>query len=171
MQKTILIYLVTYLLLAYLFNYIEFDYSYAELKEYLGILITISGMVFTLMGIWIAFLYPNALLKLIDDDNLENADFSEAKRDTKRLENIVGTVLKSALVVLSISIVYLSGILFSNFDFVKDNIGLVKAFLIAYVLLLSYIQFTAVFSVIASNIMFINDLHSKKEQVEADSDI
>ena len=40
---------------------IPIDYKYDDYKDFINILINISGMIFTIMGIWIAFLYPNAL--------------------------------------------------------------------------------------------------------------
>ena len=108
-------YAVLFIVLAYVFHSIEIDYSYSDFKNYISALLTASSMVFTLMGIWIAFLYPNALQRLVDPVKIENADFSETLNETKRLEGLVGSVLRSAFVVMMVILVFMLKTVFSNF--------------------------------------------------------
>lgn len=147
------------------------QYRYEDLSDYLVVLLTISSMVFTIMGIWIAFLYPNALQRLADPNKVEIADFSETKRDTKNLENIVATVLKSAAVVLSIMLIFLVKLIVSSFDVSEVAIQLGKEILLSGVLFLSLVQAEAIVYVMYSNIIFLTDLHSKRIDRELDEQI
>jgi len=128
-------------------------------------------MVFTLMGIWIAFLYPNALKRIVDQETVEVADFSETLSETKRLEKIVASVLKSALAIIFVLSLYLSKVILSHFDFYINHVLIFKATALAGTTLMSVIQVESIFSVIVANVMFINDLHKKREDRQMDSEI
>ncbi|RLL52303.1 hypothetical protein D8Y20_07255 [Mariprofundus sp. EBB-1] len=145
-------------------------YSYSDFKDYTSILLNVAGMVFTIMGIWIAFIYPNALNRLVDP-KIENVDFSETLHETKRLESIVASVLKSAMVVVCIMLLFLGKILLAHTSFYIGNIELIKSMVLAILLVLSYSLIEAVGHVIIANVMFINDLHTKREDREADDSI
>ena len=76
MLKKILIYLLILACAIYLINNFSLTYSFNDLKDYMNVLLGISGMVFTIMGIWIAFLYPNALSRIVDPNKIKTADFA-----------------------------------------------------------------------------------------------
>ena len=128
-------------------------------------------MVFTLMGLWIAFLYPNALRRLVDPVKIENVDFSDTLNETRRLEGLVGSVLKSAFVVMMIMMIFIFKIYFFNTNFYLSNIFLIKSIALSFVTILTVLQFESIFYVIYSNVMFINEIHKKREDREADEDI
>ena len=123
------------------------------------------------MGIWLAFLYPNALQKLVNPSKVENVDFSVALAETKRLESIVASVLRSAFVVMMIMLIFMLKIIISNFEFYSEYILFIKSFTLSFSLLLGLLQFESILYVIYSNVMFINDLHAKRQQREEDSDL
>jgi hypothetical protein len=171
MNLKLLIYLIFFIgVTAFFYNY-PINYKYIDYKEFLTVLLTVSSMVFTLMGIWIAFLYPNALQRVIDPLTIENADFSVALTETRRLEGLVASVLKSALVVITIVFIYLLKILFFQTDLYLSNVDLIKSGALTTVIVLSFIQFESILYVIYSNVMFLNELHSKREDRQADADI
>jgi hypothetical protein len=145
--------------------------SYADFKDYCNALLAISGMVFTIMGIWIAFLYPNALLRLMDTKKVETADFSEAYRDTRRLESIVASIIISASVAVAISILMLIKMIFSGTPVYLENLNSIKSAAVAIIIFLSFYQYYSVLRVIYANYMFVSDLHIKREDAEADKDI
>lgn len=146
------------------------NYSFEDYKEYSSVLINVSSMVFTIMGIWIAFLYPNALSRIVDP-KIKTVDFSESLLETKRLESLVSSILKSAFVIIFIMIFFLSKVLLFKSDLYLQNSIFIKELVLSFTVLLSYIQLEAVLSVMYSNIMFLNDLHNKREDRKADSDI
>lgn len=145
--------------------------SYADFKDYSNALLAISGMVFTIMGIWIAFLYPNALLRLTDTSKVETADFSEAYRDTRRLESIVASIIISASVAMAISLLMLVKMIFSGTAIYLEHINIIKSGAIAIAIFLSFYQYYSVLRVIYANYMFVSDLHIKREDAEANKDI
>ncbi|WP_143146002.1 hypothetical protein [Vibrio vulnificus] len=133
-------------------------------------MLVVSTMVFTLMAIWIAYLYPDALDKIRDQEKLEIADFSEAKSKLKRLEFIVASVLKSASVSIVIIAIYLGKALFESISyvFVIKEAGYLLA---PTMITLFWLQSEAIFSVMKANVTFINELHTRKEHKEEDEDI
>lgn len=161
------------LLAAFEFAYLhwEISYSLSDLKNYTDALLAASGMVFTIMGIWIAFLYPNALNRIVNQEKIEIADFSETLSDTKRLENIVASVLKSAIAIVFVLALYLFKVILSKTSIYTNHISLLKASALAGTTIMSIIQIEAILSVVFANIMFINDLHRKRENRQMDSEI
>ncbi|MHA7923700.1 MAG: hypothetical protein ACX936_00775 [Marinobacter sp.] len=123
------------------------------------------------MGIWIAFLYPNALQRLVNPDKVENADFSETLGETKRLEGLVGSVLKSAFVLSMILSFFMAKLVFSGLDFYDEVVFDLKKISLSFFLVLSVLQLESVFYVVYSNVMFVNELHQKREDREADADV
>lgn len=114
------------------------------------------------MGIWIAFLYPNALSRIVDPKTVETADFSESFLESKRLGSIVGSVMKSAAVVLGVLVM----------TFLKLPVSAIPALMqyklefkyvgLSAALTLLVLQSEAIFGVIYANVMFLNDLHTKR---------
>lgn len=152
----------------YLIYRFSLDYRAHDFVQYTSILINVSSMVFTLMGIWIAFLYPNALKRIVDPNRKAKEDFSESLYETKRLESIVLSILKSGVVVLGIMLIYFSKVLLSNTFLYINHLQFIKTVALAWLILLSWLQVEAVVQVGYANIMFLNDLHDKREEGEVD---
>lgn len=169
--KFLWLYIALFITLTIAIYYFEIDYSFGDYDAYATVLIGVSGMVFTIMGIWIAFIYPNALQRIVNPKKLEVADFSEGLEDTHRLEAIVGSVLKSAMVIIFLMMLLLLKLVFTKSGFYALNIVVIKALLLSVIIVLSYVQIEAVYQVIKANISFIEDLHNKREQREIDDDI
>jgi len=171
MFRRLIMYLILMFGLFTLFNFYPVDYTYSDFRDYLTVLLTVSSMVFTLMGIWIALLYPNALQRLVVPSKFVNADISTTLSETKRLEGLVASVLKAAFVVTMIMLVYLGKIFLFKTDMYASYTVLFKSGAISMVAILSIIQLESIGYVIFSNVVFINELHSKREDHEAEADI
>lgn len=155
----------------YTFLNFEIDFPYSALKDYFSSLQAVSGMIFTIMGIWIAFIYPNALQRITNPEKIEVADFSETLSETKRLETLVMTVMESAIVLTAIMVFYGAKVVLSSFNFYSTYIDELKAASLSLALALGILQLKAIYEVIASNLIFINELHRKREEREEDDDI
>lgn len=155
----------------YLYFRFQFTYAYADYRDYITSLSGISGMVFTIMGIWIAFLYPNAISRIANPEKLVSKDFTESKSEAKRLESIVGAIMTSAIVAVLASIIILAKtVLVSTSIYVTHEIHF-RAAAISLATFLTLIQLESVFHVVLSNIMFINDLHFKRQNRQADEEL
>lgn len=128
-------------------------------------------MVFTIMGIWIAFLYPNAMNRIVSPDKLVTKDFSESRSDAKRLESIVGAVMISALVMITALLVSLAKMIFIMTPIYIEYRLQVKATALSVLILITFAQLESVFYVVLSNVMFINDLHIKRQTKQADNEL
>jgi len=171
MKLKIAIYTVAFILIFVVCYLFDLNYKYSHLKDYLEVLVGVSSMIFTLMGIWIAFLYPNALRRIADPKKIEHADFTETLQDTRRLEGLVGSVMKSAFVVLTVMLIFLMRTILSDLPLSFACAALLKAAALSVVMTLTFLQVESIFYVIYSNILFINELHNKREDREADKNI
>lgn len=146
-------------------------FSYSDYKDYLTSLSGISGLVFTIMGIWIAFLYPNAISRIADPNKLIAKDFTESKSDAKRLESIVGAIMTSAIVAVLVLLITLTKTLLGSTSIYTEFHTNLRAIAIAAAIFLTLIQLESVFHVVISNVMFINDLHFKRQNRQSDEDL
>jgi len=156
--------LVLLVVFAIVFIVSDVRYSYADLKSFTDLLLNVSGAIFTVMGIWIAFLYPNALRKIVDPATLAVADFTEDRSETSRLNYVVGSVLKSAVVALAIITIGMLRVLFPLLPSAAGHALWIKQILLAFVIWLFLVQSSALFQVIVANISFLNDLYSKRAE-------
>jgi hypothetical protein len=145
------------------------DYSIGDFKNFTDSLLAVAGMVFTLMGIWIAIIYPNALQRFVNPSTVASADFTADLSDTRRLEALVAGVLKSALAVMFVLITYMLKFVLSKTQIYSDHIASLKWAALSLAVALSILQLEAIFRVAVANIMFINDLHSKRRERQVDN--
>jgi len=133
----------------------------------LGLLVGVSGAIFTIMSIWIAFLYPNAL-RTLKGDNLVNADFSSSGGDTTRLKIIVGVIVQSALSMAFSLIGMLFVSFYESFGLKTQEITLATMqFLLVF---FSGLQISAIISVIHINSSFVKNLEGKNKARARDWD-
>ncbi|HTG56502.1 MAG TPA: hypothetical protein VL943_09555 [Niabella sp.] len=134
-------------------------FSYQDVEPLISALENMSAMVFTIMGIWIAFIYPNAILRITQPSKID-AIFSE--EDEKRINMLVGTIIVSALVLVFLLLSTLLKLFLSKSGLYLHFPSLVKITGVSFLLLLSYVQLVCVYIVIASNVNFLIDLRSKR---------
>lgn len=82
------IYIAIFILSLLIISTSNINYVYNDFANYCTLLVSVSGMVFTIMGIWLAFLYPNALQRIVNPKTIETVDFTEQLEDTRRLEGL-----------------------------------------------------------------------------------
>lgn len=164
-------YLISFLVAFGLVRWAKFSLNAEAVKDFCAFLATISGMVFTIMGIWIAFLYPNALLKFSRPEKIENIDFSYGGVEAKRLSYIVSSILVSCIIMM-----ILGGYFFVRV-FSPPTLGLNSEYVLNLRSLFSgglsvlfLMQVRSVFSVILANIMFLNDIHERRKNIIIDND-
>lgn len=131
--------------------------SYNDVKDVLGVLINISASVFTIVGLWVGFLYPNAMSSIVNDD----VSYIKNEQDSPRIEKLVYTIITSAFVMAGILIVFLSKSIIYSTGFYKEHHDVMKFIGVFTVLFMSWMQLKCVFSLILSNLHFVNHLHSR----------
>lgn len=146
-------------------------FKYEDFKDYLTLISGVSGMVFTIMGIWIAFLYPNAMARIASPEKIIAKDFSEARSESRRLESIVGAVLCSALVMIAALFMTLAKIIIMALPVYACYRVEIKSLSLAGLVFITLIQLESVIHVVLSNILFINDLHFKRKARQADEEL
>ena len=160
---------IVYLSMAALLSFYTYQgVTFDSLKDIFTVLLAISAAVFTLAGLWIGYLYPEALSAYTDPDDVSLKSGAER---TIRIERLILTVFTSAFVMVSSLVLILSKTLISQFPFYLLNIDIFKIAALTICLYLSFIQIKAIFSIMITNIKFINDIHRKKDNVSMLSDV
>lgn len=151
--------IVWHLLLAAAVTYVSYsfrlDINFKDVEPIISILQNTSAMIFTIMGIWIAYVYPNAVLKIVQPTKV-TAIFSED--DLKRVRLLVGVVISSALILLLL----LTGVTLKTFltktNFFTQHRQVFTGIGLWCLLSLIYGQLFCIYAVIASSVNFIIDL-------------
>ena len=123
----------------------------------IAILQNTSIMVFTIMGIWVAYLYPNAIIK-ITKPSID--DFFSAE-DMKRIKVLVGIILSSALVIGVLIIFSLLRAMLIGSELYINFHDIIKISAVSIIYFLSYVQIRAVWLVMSSNYNFLIDLKNR----------
>ncbi|OSR72663.1 hypothetical protein BV327_02989 [Pseudomonas syringae pv. actinidiae] len=139
-----------------------------SISNILSLLVAIAGAIFTIMSIWVAFLYPN-VLKTLKGENLVNIDFSAGGEDTLRLKQIISVIVQSATtMILSVVLLILLSIK-SDFSFViQDRLAVCVQFVLAFV---SGLQIFALISTIRINLSFMDVLERQRAKRAKDWDV
>lgn len=146
-------------------------YSFVKLSDFAPVIDSlqdISVMVFTIMGLWVAFIYPSALKALTNPGKVR---MIEGTDKTKRLEDLITAILISASVLLGILLFTFLELITKQTVFYKENESLLKAVSLSFLAYLCLVQSKAVMSVIINNIRFVNELHSKRNEQEMHQDL
>jgi len=159
--------LVLCLIFPVIFLFFDVTVKVDSISGILGLLVGIAGAVFTIMSIWVAFLYPN-VLRTLKGENLVNADFSAGGEDTARLKEIVSVIIQSALTMIFAVLVLVSNSLVDSFPFkVQGFISQVNQFIL---LCFCGIQICALISTISINASFIGALDKQRKKRAKDWD-
>ncbi|WP_370279526.1 hypothetical protein [Pontibacterium sp.] len=133
------------------------DVQFDDIKNVIGSLQAISAAIFTIVGLWVGFLYPNAIASIAKDD----VSYIANTGDANRIENLVVVISVSALVMLSTLFVYLLRVLLPVMPFYESISGAVKIGGVSVVIYLCWMQARCVWYVIKSNLRFVSNLHHK----------
>ncbi|HIF9548969.1 TPA: hypothetical protein ACX6S2_001219 [Photobacterium damselae] len=159
-------FIVWHLLVALLVTSVSYcfrnDIKFSEIQSLVSILQNTSAMIFTIMGLWIAYVYPNVILRIVHPSKVV-AVFSDEDELTVKL--LVGVVVLSAatmgLLVLgtSLQVFIVKTSMFATYPNVFSFIGL------WFLLALTYVQLFCIYMVIATSVNFVMKLknvrHSK----------
>ncbi len=139
----------------------------AAISNILSLLVAIAGAIFTIMSIWVAFLYPN-VLKTLKGENLVNVDFSGGGEDTARLKEIISVIVQSATtMVMAIMLLILTASI-SNFGFSAQ--AWIAGTCQFGLLFFSGLQIFALVSTIRINLSFMDVLEKQRSKRAKDWD-
>lgn len=141
--------------------------GFNTLSPVINTLQNMSAAVFTLAGIWIAYSYPEAISAYTSPDTVTLIPTDK----TRRIENLVLIVLTSAFVIISLLVFNLLSVFLSSAITNPDLRIYLKSSGLSFVVYMSLIQAKAVIVIMTTNIAFINELHGKKVELEANNDL
>lgn len=139
--------------------------KYMDITSVIAVLQNISAIVFAITGVWIAYLYPNAIAGLTKNEKI---DFFASKNEAKKVESLVLVIIISALVLVFIALFYLISLPLKGTSFYIENHELIKLFGTFYVFTLLYIEIICILMIVANSISFVNGLYKFLADKELD---
>ena len=134
------------------------DYiKYNDIKDVVSTLQNLSAAIFTIVGLWVGFLYPNAIQSIVSD----NVDYIKNSKDAPRIEKLIYVIITSALVMLSTLFFYVVKSFLGGTPIYKDNMVIIKFGGLGFLSFMCWLQTKCVFSLIISNLNFVNNLHTR----------
>ncbi|MFQ2176151.1 hypothetical protein ACK33V_02895 [Aeromonas veronii] len=167
-MKTFLIYITGMLFSALIAICVAQHMKIADLAPVISTLQNISAAVFTISGIWIAYIYPEAIIAFTSPDKVNLLNGTES---TKRIKELVLVVISSSMVLISTLLYNLGYAFFLKADFVITHKSTFKIVAISFICFISFVQIKALWSILLSNIMFVDKLYGLKTEREVDDDL
>lgn len=142
--------------------------SSSDLTSLLSTLQNISAAVFTIAGIWIAYIYPEAISSFTNPDKIALIKGTES---TEQVKSLVFTVIISASVLTCTLLFGVFSLLYKNSDLVIENKGFFVLISTTFVVYLSLNQTKAILSVIINTLRFVSKLFYLKTEREVNDDL
>lgn len=143
-------------------NYIKYD----SIVNIVSVLQNISSIVFAIVGVWVAYLYPKLITEII---NNKEDDFFDSKSETKKMESLIITIIISALVLIGVIVFYLLVLFIKGSQFYINNLEAIKISGVSFVFMMVIMQIFCIISVIINNVSFINKLYKLLNDKELDN--
>jgi high-affinity K+ transport system ATPase subunit B len=168
MRKNIIIH-VLFFSVCILLSYFTFDVvAYSDLRNSLEALQEMSAAVFALAGIWVAYIYPEAITVFTNPKEISLLNGSER---ADRVQELVITILVSAFVLLATIFIFLFESMFKNIVYIQSHRLNIMFFLVMIACYLTLIQSKALVTIMINNIKFVNVLYHKKKEQQANKDL
>ena len=140
----------------------------ADVDELLSSMVDISSALFAAVGIWVAYLYPEAISVLTERKNIILMNGID---HTRKVETLVVNMMVSASVLLTVLLLRFVQFIFENFPLFFHYKGEVKYFVVFVVSVTCLMQIYSLFSLMRVNVSFINRMHSVKLEKKATDDL
>jgi hypothetical protein len=120
-------------------------------------LLTISGIVLAVVGMWLSYSYPEAVVKITTKN--EKVDFLETIESAERLQSLVMTIIMSAVVLFfCLSIVVVGEPVVTSLYSSGENLVKVKAMGTCFLWYLYALQAVTILKVIRASLSFLDDI-------------
>lgn len=164
-MKKALVYTLIYTTFYYFLVYEDAKNWLIDFNSLADSLITISGLIFAIIGMWVSYSYPEAVQKLTQDN--ENLELIESVSRARRLESLIFTILISALILLTCLIAKAIVIpVVPHVEYLENFKAEVRSIGIGAAWYLASIQSFSLISVIWINIDFLNKLYDLIRKLE-----
>jgi Na+/H+ antiporter NhaC len=139
--------------------------SYDDFKPTLSTLLTISSIIFAIIGAWIAIIYPKSLTRSFRDNSTEEQ--IDHDKEASYLAELVEIVMVSAVVLMIVLAIQLTVPILKELSF-SNSLKTLKHIGFFTIITLCFSQFFAIFRVIITNYVFLNKLRSEKLNKKTD---
>jgi hypothetical protein len=168
-MSKILVFNFILILVSALTSFFVYEYvTYSQINGLLDSLQELSAAVFALAGIWVAYIYPEAIAAFT---NPKDISLLQGTEKTKRVEELVLIILNSAFVLLVTMFIFLFETLFKNLPIIQLNKEFIRFILVSLSIFLTVVQSRSMLYVMKNNINFVNELYDYKRKTKADNDL
>ncbi|WP_105587607.1 hypothetical protein [Cronobacter sakazakii] len=120
-------------------------------------LIDLSAIFLAIVGMWVAYSYPAAISKVVNDN--DDLSLITSYHSAKRLEALIMNILVASIVLISCLLLnsFIIPIIKSS-HFFKEHIALTKQFGYCGIWFLCLIQIIMILQIVRANLSFLDDL-------------
>ncbi|OIX91185.1 hypothetical protein BFS14_23840 [Serratia fonticola] len=147
--------------ITYLSYSFRLDVTFKDVESLISILQNTSVMIFTIMGIWIAYVYPNAVLRIVQPSKVA-AVFSD--KDLERVRLLIGVVVISAFILALLVFGVAAKVFITKTNIFSQHKPLFTGISLWCLLAMTYAQLFCIYAVIASSVSFLIDLKNLKSK-------
>ena len=130
--------------------------SYSSYEGVLSALMSVSSIVFAIIGAWIAIIYPRALGHFLKDDSVDTKSITE---DTNYLSDLVEIVLVSSFVLMTVLAILVAVPILREVVSESVIVTLRQAGL-GMIIFLALLQIFSIFRVVLTNYIFLTVLRA-----------
>ncbi|WP_125784640.1 hypothetical protein [Pseudoalteromonas rubra] len=138
------------------------NYKYEAMKEAVNFFTASSGAVFTLLGLWVAYVYPNAIVKIVRP----SVDDIFSKDDLVRLRRMLFVLCLCIMIIAASLFFHVLYLFLYGTEYYNINSYFIKKLALILIGYLSIVQFIVFYFVVATNVNFLNDLYTKRNMQE-----
>lgn len=142
------------------------------ITAYAGNLLVISIAVFTLAGIWVAYVYPQAISVFTEPEKVKLFNSNDLTEGVEKLILIIiASSFSIACVLMIYFIIFLFNLLVTAIPLLYFTANFGVSVAVILLIYCSLIQLSAICSVIVRNYKSVESLHNFKRKSEADKHI
>lgn len=165
-KKTLWLLVLLVLMVAVMSYFLAGNITYTNVTNIMSVLQNVSSIIFAIVGVWVGYLYPKLITEII---NNKEDDFFDSKTETKKMESLITTIALSAIVLIGVLVFYLLVLFIKGSVFYLTYLSFFKMLGVTYAFILVCIQIYCIFSVILSNVSFVNKLYKLLNDKKMDS--
>lgn len=142
--------------------------SFSDFSSSLSLLQNMSAAVFTLTGIWIAYLYPEAINSFTNPKKLNILKGSE---NAKRIERLVLIIFTSAFVLIGLLLINITFPIMEEIITLKTQKDKMNTLYIGMIIYLALNQLRAISGIMINNLDFVYRLAYLKTNQDVSDDL
>ncbi|ENO1849206.1 hypothetical protein ACA874_002804 [Vibrio vulnificus] len=133
------------------------SFKYELFKDVMATLMSLSSIIFAIIGAWVAIIYPRAITRVFVGNQVNKSVVKEAEADNKYLSTLVLVILVSAIILISILLIQLLVPIYLSIPALFKYAAGIKVAGVIVIAILGMLQLVVFFNVLSLNYRLLAD--------------